>query len=189
MKDIDRTRERLMKFLGKRQIEKHTNEILDIAQDISTNSNYAYYLPAVTYVLMKDKYGVAISASELKSEGLGQVKAKFIVRVRDRLGIKRNEPKVKDGQVVSAIERICRKLDMANQVRRFAMKLHENLSRRNVYNVHEFYCYSASLVYVSAKYNDALMTQESIIRQLNISPHFLRKYSRIITSEMGKFNL
>ena len=69
------------------------------------------------------------------------------------------------------------------------MKLHENLSRRNVYNVHEFYCYSASLVYVSAKYNDALMTQESIIRQLNISPHFLRKYSRIITSEMGKFNL
>ena len=202
MKLSDSEKKFLYQFLEKRDALCYLREIIDVTTHVSTNSNAKYYLPAVLYVILRYKYGFPVSPAELRAEGVGLVKTKFIVKVKHYLSLDRGENRITSDFITDTINRICSALHLDERVKKRAIQINEYLlDSGNRIEINEFFSYCASVVFVAARIRnngeychrvktgvDGL-TQELIVRKLNISSHFLRKYTRFILNEMANFNL
>jgi len=67
MRAIEVHRRSLERFLKKRRLPDRTDEIMNVVDELSSNSNVTYYLPAVAYVILKDKY--AVNGSDMAQIG------------------------------------------------------------------------------------------------------------------------
>ncbi len=181
----DEAEHRLLRFLEKRGCDDHFNEIIDTTDSLTCGNGFYSYLPAVTYVILRDRYGMVVSPAEVTSEGPGQARFKFIQKVRRALDISREQCVACDAAINETIASICRALSLTHPVQKEAGRLNATIPHSQRAQVREMFYYCATLVYLAAASFDHVSSSRELAHGLDISHNYLRKYERFIRQGMA----